>query len=232
MERPPHPTPPRLVGRADERRLLRGFVRSLADTGGALLLRGSPGAGSTCLLDLGCALAHGEGLDVVRVSAREATPGSTLQEAVRTAVGVSTVGSSVRAPDILRDSNDLLSILRGAGHGGPVLLVVDDWDRWSSHDRVTAMFAAGTLASERGGLLAAAVRGADTAPPSGMVVHELSPLTATESRRVLADAGVELERGVEDQVVAEAAGTPLALLELASGLTPEERRGLAPLPRL
>ena len=232
MERPPHPTPPRLVGRADERRLLRGFVRSLADTGGALLLRGSPGAGSTCLLDLGCALAHGEGLDVVRVSAREATPGSTLQEAVRTAVGVSTVGSSVRAPDILRDSNDLLSILRGAGHGGPVLLVVDDWDRWSSHDRVTAMFAARTLASERGGLLAAAVRGADTAPPSGMVVHELSPLTATESRRVLADAGVELERGVEDQVVAEAAGNPLALLELASGLTPEERRGLAPLPRL
>ena len=184
------------------------------------------------LLDLGCALAHGEGLDVVRVSAREATPGSTLQEAVRTAVGVSTVGSSVRAPDILRDSNDLLSILRGAGHGRPVLLVVDDWDRWSSHDRVTALFAARTLASERGGLLAAAVRGADTAPPSGMVVHELSPLTATESRRVLADAGVELERGVEDQVVAEAAGNPLALLELASGLTPEERRGLAPLPRL
>ena len=232
MERPQHPTTPRLVGRAAERRLLRDFVRSLTDTGGALLLRGSPGAGSTSLLDLGCALAHRQGLAVVRVSAGEALPGSTLQAALRTAVGASTVASSVKEPDVLRDSNDLLRILRGAGNGGPVLLVVDDWDRWSSHDRVTAMFAARTLASERGGLLAAAVRGANSAPPSGMVVHELGPLTATESRRVLADAGVELERAVEDRVVAEATGNPLALVELASGLTPEERRGFTPLPRL
>ena len=110
-----------------------------------------------------------------------------------------------------------------------MLLLVDD-AQWL--DRASAgalVFAARRLHAERAAVLAAARDEPSGAGLPGLSELRVGGLDRVSARQLLAGEGLAL--AVRDQLIAEAAGDPLALIELSRGLSAGERAGsVAPLP--
>jgi AAA ATPase domain len=145
------------------------------------------------------------------------------QEALRTAFGL----RGGPAPDRFLVSLAVLSLL-SAGEQ-PLFCVIDD-QQWL--DRASAQafgFVARRLAAEPVGLLfGTRVPGAELA---GLPELPVAGLRDDEARALLGSAlPGPLDARVRDQIVAEARGNPLALLELPRGLTPGQLAGGFGLP--
>src|SRR6202007_1405091 len=68
-------------------------------------------------------------------------------------------------------------------------------------------------------------------PLQGLPVLELNGLGHAEARALLvSEVGFELDRDVADRVLADTEGNPLAIIEVAKGLTPHELVGWAAAP--
>lgn len=124
-----------------------------------------------------------------------------------------------------------LGLLAAAAEATPVLALVDDAHWLDPASAECLGFVARRLGGTRIALLLA-VRDPERAAPG---IEELPALPTTalataDARRVLAARAPGLAAAVRDAVVAAAAGNPLALIEIASQLTPDERSGRAPLP--
>jgi DNA-binding CsgD family transcriptional regulator/tetratricopeptide (TPR) repeat protein len=128
----------------------------------------------------------------------------------------------------------LRSVLRAACADGPLLVCVDDAHLWDPASRA----ALGRLG--RDPRAAGAVSLLLTAPGhrpadpefAGIPPLRLDPLTAAASAALLdEETGGSVDRGVRDDLVAEAEGNPALLLALLRSLTPAQLRGRAPLPR-
>lgn len=234
-----------LSGRTRERRVLADLLEGArASRGGALRLVGEAGIGKTALLeDL---VASAGDLLVVSVSGIEAErelPFAAVhqllspfldrlaalperqREAVRTAFGLG-AGS---VPEVFNVALGVLRLVRELAADRPVLVVVDDeqWlDRASVRvlgflarrvgaDRVAVVFAARVSAGEAAGIPELTVRG----------------LSHRESG-ALFDASLtgRLDPSIRQQVLSEARGNPLALVELPRGVTPSELAGGFALP--
>src|SRR5262245_36466946 len=142
------------------------------------------------------------------------------REALRTAFGI----SHGEAPDRFLVGMGVLGLLSEAADEHPLICLVDDeqWlDRASAQvlgfvarrlqeESVALIFASRTTAHEVAGLPELVVGGLREA-----AAHKLV-------NSVLAGP---MDRRVRDQIVAETGGNPLALLELARTLTPEQRAG-------
>jgi DNA-binding CsgD family transcriptional regulator len=119
-------------------------------------------------------------------------------------------------PDALLTSIAVLTLLSALAEDGPVLVVVDD-AQWLDRASLDALaFAARRLDTEPLALLIAA-RGR-IAPPgfAGFDELVLPPLAPADAGRLL-DALPQPPRGrARDQVLAQAAGNPLALVELST----------------
>jgi len=227
---------PALIGRRDE----RAALDQLAETArggwsGVLVLRGDAGIGKTALLEY--AIAAADDLDVLAVTGVEseaelAYAGLTQlcqplldhvqelpapqREALATVFGLAT-GS---APDRFVVGLAVLGLLSAAGQARPLLCVIDDaqWlDRASVHailfaarrlqvDAIAMVFATRTDNDDLSGLPEFVVRGL----PDDDALALLDTVVATRAA----------DRQVRDQVIAEARGNPLALLESPSWITP------------
>ena len=205
---------------------------------------GEPGVGKTALLDHlaahapGCRLVRASGVQVEMelafaglhqlcapiLDGLERLPGPQRQ-ALQT-VFCMTAGP---APDRLLVGLAVLGLLSEVAGEGPLICLVDD-AHWLDRASAQALaFAARRLMAESVGLVfAARVPGDDMAALPHLVVEGL---TDGDARALLESALTgPLDERVRDQIVAEARGNPLALLELPRALTAARLAGGFGLP--
>src|SRR6266481_6931841 len=223
-----------IIGRDAGLARLRALVDPVPRASQVLLVTGEAGIGKTVLLADAADRARSAGMRVLSVTGRESEsklafaglhqllrpvlssaarlPGRQAQ-ALMGALGLA---SDPVAPDPLLVGVALLTLLSDLSEQSPVLVVADDahWLDRSSRDALA--FAGNRLDAERVVLLVGA-RG--QAPPSsfdrGFPELHLEPLTAADASRLL-DEQPRAPRGrARAQVLAQAAGNPMALIELA-----------------
>ena len=224
-----------LVGREPELSRLRELVAPPYRESHVLLLLGDPGMGKTVLLAEAAREARSAGMRVLAATGREserdlafaglhqllrpvldAVPGLPRRqaEALR---GAFALADDPAPPDPLLTGIAVLTLLAELSDEQPLLVSADD-AQWLDRASLDALaFAARRLDTERLVLLAG-VRG--NVPPPGFErdfpVVPLSPLTLPDAGRLL-DARPRPPRGrSRELVLAQAAGNPLALIELAN----------------
>jgi DNA-binding CsgD family transcriptional regulator len=238
---------PALVGRQAEcERLDRLVEAARAGWSSVLVVRGEPGIGKSALLDYAASVAAD--LRVVRAAGVESEMElafASLQQlcapmldqldglpdpqrdALATAFGL----AAGNAPDRFMVGLATLSLLSAAGRQQPVLCVIDD-AQWLDHASAQALaFVARRLEADAVAMVfATRSEGDELADLPGL----LAPGLADRAARTLLSSvlGAPLEARVRDQIVAEARGNPLALLELPSGRTPAELAGGFGVPRI
>ena len=212
--------------------------------GRTLVVRGEPGVGKTALLDhladhaSGCRVAQTAGIEsevelayagvhqlcAPMLDGLQRLP-APQRAALRSAFGL----GSGPAPDRFLVGLATLGLLTDAAEEHPLICLVDD-AHWLDHASAQVLgFVARRLAAESVALVfAARVPGDELAALPELVVEGLQEADA----RALLDAVLTgpLDAQVRDQMLAEARGNPLALLELPRGLTPAELAGGFALP--
>jgi DNA-binding CsgD family transcriptional regulator len=236
----PHPgelrsqPPARFIGREAALARLRGLVDPVPQASRVLLVIGEAGMGKTVLLADAAERARSAGMRALLVTGRESEsklafaglhqllrpvlsraaelPGRQAQ-ALLGALGLA---ADPVSPDSLLTGVAVLTLLSDLSERCPVLVVADDahWIDRSSLDVLA--FAASRLDAERVVLLLGA-RG-QAPPPSfdrGFPELRLGPLSAADAGALL-DGQPHPPRGrTRAQVLAQAGGNPMALIELA-----------------
>jgi DNA-binding CsgD family transcriptional regulator len=229
-----------LTGRHAECGVLDQLVEDVrAGDSRALVVHGEAGAGKTALLEYlaghapGCRAARAAGVQSEMelpfaslhqlcapiLDHLENLPGPQC-DALRTAFGI----SSGPAPDGFLIGLAVLGLLSHAAEERPLVCLVDD-AQWLDHASARVLaFAARRLGTESVGLVfAARVPGGDLPTLPQLEVQGLSEADA----HALLDSVLPglIDRRVQDQIVAEARGNPLAMLELIRGLTMADLAG-------
>jgi DNA-binding CsgD family transcriptional regulator len=208
---------------------------------GTLIVRGAAGIGKSALLDY--AVRAGRGFRVIRGSGVEsemelAYAGLHLlsgpiadgvgqlpppqRAALSTAFGLSAGPPPERFLVVLAS----LSLLSYAARDRPLLCVVDDVHWFDAESTHVLAFVARRLQADAVALLLAKRPVPEPDDFAGLPDLRLDGLSAADAREVLKSVTrVALDAAVEDRIVAETAGNPLALLELPRGLTPAELAG-------
>jgi predicted ATPase len=209
--------------------VLAGLVAAVrAGESRVLVVRGEPGVGKTALLDYlagqaqGCRVVRAAGVQseielafgglhqllAPTLDRLEELP-VPQRDALRTAFGL----SAGPAPDRFLVALAVLSLLSEVAGERPLVCLIDD-QQWLDQASAQALgFAARRLAADPAGLVfAARVPGEELAGLPELTVEGL----AEGDARALLDSALPgpLDTRVRDQIVAEARGNPLALLEL------------------
>jgi predicted ATPase len=223
-----------LLGRSAEIEVLTGLLDDVRRAGVALVLRGDPGIGKSRLLSEAIALAEEREMNVlatrgVQSEARLAFGGLhqllrpvRSQAARLTAAHQAVLDAALgvgddQSPEHFRIALAVLDLLSEASTDRPLLLVAED-AHWLDQPSVDVLsFVARRLESDPIVLLAAARDGypgffsADELPEL-----RLQPLDPESATRLLVDNGDHLAAGERSRILREAAGNPLALVELPS----------------
>jgi DNA-binding CsgD family transcriptional regulator len=234
-----------LIGRGAACRELDQLIGAVrAGQSRALVIRGEPGVGKTALLEYlaghagGCreeritgiqselelAFAGLHQLCQPMLDHLDAAP-APQRAALRTALGM----SAGPVPDRFLVGLAVLSLLSHVAEDKPLLCLVDD-AQWL--DQATAQvlaFAARRLGAESVGLVfAASAPTRELADLPELVIEGLRAEDAT----VLLDSALAgpIDPQIRDQIIAEARGNPLAVLELPRGLNPAQLAGGFGLP--
>ena len=223
-----------LVGRGEELSRLRDLVAPPHAESRVLLILGDPGLGKTVLLAEAAREARLAGMRVLTAAGRESERDlafAGLHQLLRPVLdrvaglparqaealrGAFALSEDPVPPDPLLTGIAVLTLLSALSDDGPVLVTADD-AQWLDRASLDALaFAARRLDSERLVLLAGA-RG--SVPPAGFERDfprlVLPPLSLPDAGRLL-DAQPRPPRArAREQVLAQAAGNPLALIELS-----------------
>ncbi|MEV4075498.1 helix-turn-helix transcriptional regulator [Nonomuraea fuscirosea] len=243
---PANPPVGALFGRESERRRLGDFVDSVREGGGAMLVRGEAGIGKSALLLDTAAIATARGMQILRTAGVESEthmPFAGLHQVLlplrteieglpvpqRDALGAAFGLTDARVPDPFLIALATLNLLGEAATRSPVLLLAEDvhWLDRASTDVLA--FVARRLNSEPIVLLAA-IRDGFPSPLDGAGLQELhlDRLDDTAATALL-DAYSPTQRPtVRTRLLQEAAGNPLALIELP--IAAETQDGKGPLP--
>jgi DNA-binding CsgD family transcriptional regulator len=235
---------PVLFGRSRELSVIDALLASArAGGGGGLVIRGGPGTGKSALLDHVRSVAAMRTLDAIGVESESHLPFAAVHMLLRATFGH--VGAlpghqadrirAVFGPgptssgDGFRTGLAALALMSAYAGGQPLLCLVDD-AQWL--DRASAdllLFLLRRLDVEGVALIVATQEGAFAS--SGVPELRLGGLAAADAALLLGEAVGELPPGVRDRVIAETGGNPLALLDLACRLSPDQRAGgITPLP--
>ena len=230
-----------LLGRATEQALLASLLDDIAERGPALVLRGAPGIGKSRLLSVAAQTARDRRMLVLTaagvqseahvpfaglhqllrpVRERAAELPSIQRDALDAAFGL----SGGVAPAYFRIAMATLDLLSNVAADAPLLLVIDDAHWLDAPTAEVLAFVARRIGSDPIVVLVAARDGypsplADAELPE----HTLAGLDDTTSAALLDAADAQLPPTVRQRVLREAAGNPLALLELpAVAAQPED----------
>jgi DNA-binding CsgD family transcriptional regulator len=219
---------------------------AIGGVGGALVVRGEAGIGKSALLEYAAEnagemvvltatgveaeadLAFGGVFGLVRPIVDKLDELPEVQGAAL--LGALGLGPSTGA-DRLLVSAALLGLLAAAAEDRPLLCVVDD-AQWLDRPSADALvFVARRLRAEQLAMLFGAREGeAQRFEAVGLQELQVQALNV-ESARILVSGRIgEAPTAVHERVVAEAAGNPLALLELPQALSEEQLTGSAPVP--
>jgi hypothetical protein len=236
-----------LVGRERERaaidRLLEASARGKS---GSLVVRGEAGTGKTAMLGYAAecrgdrrtlhttgveaesdlAFAGLYGLLRPIVDKRRELP-ETQADALSGAMGLAPSPGS----DRLLVSAGTLSLLAAAADDGPLLCLVDDAQFLDLASAEALVFSARRLVAEPVAMLFAVREGtAQGFAAPGVPELVLEGVDAAAAAQLLAQSAPEAAEPVREWLLSEAAGNPLALLELPSGLSEAQLQGRAALP--
>ncbi|MFG2915629.1 AAA family ATPase [Kitasatospora sp. NPDC048298] len=239
---------PVLVGRQRETGLLTAaLVQAEEDASGStVLLRGEAGVGKSTLLAWVERKARERGFTVLRTVGAEAETDFAFgalhqafwpllqrsgslsahqRDALESAFGVRS-----GTPSGFAVGAAALALLEEAVRTAPVLLVLDDL-HWTDSSSATVF----AFLQRRCADLPLVIVGASR--PDGPAAQtwsaeavEVRALPRADASLLLDTCHPELAATTRDRVLAEAAGNPLALVELPRQLAAAQRRGLAPLP--
>jgi len=239
-----------LIGRADELARVNALLDRVRDRGGALVISGEPGIGKSALLGSARRRASSLGARTLATAGVESESelafaglhqllgptGSHLErlphpqrQALDAAFGV----NDLLEPDPFRVALAAYRLVSDAADSSPLLLIADDaqWLDRSSLDVLA--FIARRLDNEPVVFMAAVRDGYSTAlEEAGLPVLELGRLSASDSEKLLDRVASGASPQVRGRVLAEAAGNPLGLVELARAGPPdgEEIELLSPTP--
>ncbi|MET0835698.1 MAG: AAA family ATPase [Thermoleophilaceae bacterium] len=235
-----------LVGRDRELGRIENALTAARQGGSAVIVvRGDAGAGKTALLDE--AVARARGLMVLRTRGADrdaeqrfvglAELCEPLRDRLehlpgaRAAALASAVhpGAAPRVLDRYAVYAGLLDLLTAAAEETPIVVVVDDAHLLDAASAEALPFVARRLRIDGIALIIA------TESDDGLSEAEelrLGPLDSAYARALLSIRfGAELAPSVVESIARTGQGNPLALLEIARDLTPEQRRAEAPLDR-
>jgi DNA-binding CsgD family transcriptional regulator len=221
-----------LVGRGAELAVLRERIDSIRDAGGAIVVRGEAGIGKSALLREAGRLATAAGLRVLTTAGVESETQvafSGLDQLMRPVLGevgilpgpqrralLAAIGrTDAAAPDLFLIALATLNLLGEAATRAPILLLVEDahWLDRASADVLG--FVARRLDFEPVVLLAAMRDGLGGAfNDAGLAELTLGPLDDAAAATLLDARAPDLQPAVRERVLGEAAGNPLALVEL------------------
>ena len=226
--------PARIIGREAGLARLRGLVEPVPHASQVLLVTGEAGMGKTVLLADAAGRARSAGMRVLSVTGRESesklafaglhqllrpvlsgTAGLPGRQA-QALLGALGLAADPVAPDPLLTSVAVLTLLSDVSERSPVLVVADD-AQWLDRSSLDALAFAGSRLDAEQVVLLVGARG-PALPPGfdrGFPELHLEPLSAADAGRLL-DGQPRPPRGrARAQVLAQAEGNPMALIELA-----------------
>ena len=236
-----------LVGRDRERLLINELLaRTRCGESGSLIIRGEAGIGKSWLLRDASQWAEGMiTLSVTGVEAESNLAFAGLHGLVRPIIGEldrlpdpqrAAVGAALGLPpangvDRFLVSAGVLSLLAAAADRQPVLCLIDD-AQWLDVPSADALvFTARRLAGDGIVMLFAAREGDDRRlDAAGVEPLWLGGLDRESALRLLAGSASAAVRHVRERLLEDAAGNPLALVELPSALSEGQLVGREPLP--
>ncbi|WP_431951455.1 LuxR C-terminal-related transcriptional regulator [Nocardia lijiangensis] len=234
----------KLFGRQGEQSVIDELLRDLA---GALVIRGEAGVGKSALLEYAAATAPARVLRVAGVESEADLPFAALHRLLRPVLAqveavprqqANALRAALGLGDVVHGDRFLvglatLSLLVELSTASPVLCLVDDTQWLDGESADALLFAARRLHAEPVTILFAARNDSDSGDDCpARDLPELRPgcLDDEAARTLLNDQAPDLPPAVRDQIVAQAMGNPLALIELPRMLTPEQRKGAPVLP--
>ena len=237
-----------LVGRDAEIERLTSLVAGVHGGGGALVLSGEPGIGKSRLLDAAAALARERGFTVLcatGVQSEAHLPFAGLHQLLRPlrfraadlpagqrAVLDAAFGLRQEpAPERFQIAMAVLDLLCEVAADAPLLVLAEDAQWLDSPSTEVLAFVARRLQSDPIVLLAAA-RESYPSPlvDAGLPQHRLGRLAPAEASMLLDASAPRLSAEIRDRLLAEAAGNPLALVELPVTAARPEPAGPGSLP--
>ena len=236
-----------LLGRDTELGLLTGLLDRVDEVGGALLLRGDPGIGKTRLLVAAEHLARDRGMSTLRTSgvqaethlafaglhqllrpvrSRVASLPAQQRSALEAAFGI---GGEVR-PEQFRIAMAVLDLLSEFASQAPVFVTIDDAHHLDRPSADVLAFVARRIESDPI-LMLIATRDEHPSPlgEAGLPEHRLDALGPAAATELVGVSGAKLSPAQRTRLLGEAAGNPLALIELPKS-TSDERSTTGELP--
>lgn len=226
---------PALIGRRAERDVVDSLLAGArSGSSGVLVVRGEAGIGKTALLSQ--VFADATDFRVLHVLGAElemelayasvqqlCTPllhlARGLPEPQRHALNVALGLETGAAPDRLLVGLAILTLFGIASAEQPTAVVVDDAHWIDKASLQTLAFLARRIKAEPLVILFAARDGTITTELRGLPMFELAGLNEQDSRELLDSAMTgRIDEGVKSNILAEAQGNPLALLELHNAL--------------
>lgn len=237
-----------LLGREREIAIFDDLIDHVDDRGAALVVRGDAGSGKSALLTSACAQARARGmieLTTTGVQSEAHLPFAGLHQLLRPiladiadlpvpqrdALGSAFGMTSTAAPDLFLIALAALDLIANAALHSPLLLVAED-AQWLDRSTCDVLaFVARRLESDPIILLIAIREGCENVfVDSGLPEMRLRGLDATAAGTLLDEHAPGLAPAVRERLLVEAAGNPLALVELPSSLHAEQLDGGEPLP--
>src|SRR4051812_48028485 len=221
-----------LLGRLEEQRLLTSLLDDVADRGQALVVHGEPGIGKSRLLSETDRAARARGMAVLFTTGVQSEAhlpfaglhqllrpvrgrASELREPQRAALDAAFGLADGAPPERFRIAMAVLDVLSDVAGDAPLLVVVDD-AHWL--DRATAdvlAFVARRIESDPIVVLVAIRDGYPSAlSEAGLPEHRLVALDDATAAALLDGSARGLSASARARILHEAAGNPLAILEL------------------
>jgi DNA-binding NarL/FixJ family response regulator len=240
--------PQELFGRDRELGVVTDLLDHVREHGGALLIRGEVGIGKSALLTAAARQAVARSMRVLTTTGVESEahlpfaglhqllhsvlPGiELLPGPQRTALQAAFGLIDAAAPDPFLIALATLTLLGDAAAQGPLLLIADD-ARWIDRPTCEVLtFVARRLEAEPV-ILLVAIRDGVESPlnEAALPALHLEALDDTAANALLDAHTPDLAPAIRARLLSEAAGNPLALVELRTALRTEHLAGSAPLP--